>query len=102
MAIATKALAMRVSPSFSEGKFSFMLYREVDGKRRHDQNGKISLVHCSSLLPLGRFHALTSTPDGSRHMPGLQRRYTGQPCSISGFLDFGMLRAINPSHTLDS
>ena len=65
-------LAMRAIPSFSEGKFSFVLYCEVDGKRRYDQNCKVSFVHCSSSLPIGRFHAFTSTHHGVRHLKGSQ------------------------------
>ena len=73
---------MRATPSFSEGKFSFVLYSEVDSKRRYDQNCKVSLVHCSSLLPVGRFHALTSMQHGLRHMQCSQEIYKSTMQSI--------------------
>ena len=49
---------MRGVPSLSEGERPFMLYSEVDGKCRNDQDGKVSLQHCSTSSLDGPLHIL--------------------------------------------
>jgi len=80
-------IMLKAVPGFSECKCPFMLYSEINGKCRNNQNGKVTLQHSFSCSLDGPFHyavLMSITNSASEFLSNARLFLTGDATIVKG------------------